>query len=97
MRPATTRPITIRPIEIPTDWTDDGLLGLKEFSELIRTSERTVRDWRRRNLGPTLTHLEGCGRLYTTVRETRRFLRTAVPHTSRADQATPISPTTTQR
>ncbi len=70
------------PIEIPADWSDKGLLTFEEFCQLIRTPQRTVRDWRRRHVGPRWVRLDGCGRLYITVAEARRFLGTTAPRTS---------------
>ncbi len=67
----------MEPIEIPTDWQDHGLLTFEEFCTLIRIPQRTVRDWRRRGVGPRWTRLDGCGRLYISVAEARRFLRSA--------------------
>ena len=43
----------------------------------IRTPQRTVRDWRRRGVGPRWTRFQGVGRLHITVAETRRFLASA--------------------
>jgi hypothetical protein len=62
------------PIHVPHDWDDHGLLTFEKFCHLIQTPPRTVRDWRRRGTGPRWTKLEGAGRLYITVAETRRFL-----------------------
>lgn len=67
----------MEPIEIPADWQDHGLLTFEEFCTLIRIPQRTVRDWRRRSVGPRWTRLDGGGRLYITVGEARRFLRSA--------------------
>ena len=65
------------PITIPDDWDDNGLILFEEFCELIRTPQRTVRDMRRRGVGPRWTRLPGVGRLYMTVAEARRFLASA--------------------
>lgn len=65
------------PIHIPDDWDDNGLITFEEFCEIVRTPQRTVRDWRRRGVGPRWSRLQGAGRIYITVREARRFLRTA--------------------
>ncbi|GAB3652921.1 hypothetical protein GCM10027596_02650 [Nocardioides korecus] len=54
------------PIQIPHEWSDTGLLTFEEFCELIRTPQRTVRDWRRRGVGPRWARFDGCGRLYIT-------------------------------
>lgn len=67
----------MNPIQIPADWDDNGLLLFEEFCELIRTPQRTVRDWRRRGVGPRWTRFQGVGRLYITVGEARRFLAAA--------------------
>ena len=62
------------PIHVPHEWDDQGLLTFEKFCSLIQTPPRTVRDWRRRGTGPRWTKLDGAGRLYITVAETRRFL-----------------------
>lgn len=62
------------PIDIPTDWNDRALLTFEEFCALIHIPPRTVRDWRRRDVGPRFWRFNGTGRLYTTVAEVRRFL-----------------------
>ena len=67
----------MQPIQIPDDWDDRGLLTFEEFCDLIRTPQRTVRDWRQRGVGPRWARFNGCGRLYITVAETRRFLSSA--------------------
>jgi exodeoxyribonuclease V alpha subunit len=41
------------------------------------TPQRTVRDWRRRRVGPRWTRFQRVGRLYVTVGEARRFLASA--------------------
>jgi len=64
-------------IGIPDDWDDNNLILFEEFCELIRTPQRTVRDWRRRGVGPRWTRFQGVGRLYITVAEARRFLASA--------------------
>lgn len=69
----------MQPIHIPEEWHDDDLLTFEQFCELIHTAEGTVRDWRRRRLGPRWIRFEGCGRLYITVAEVRRFVRSAFP------------------
>lgn len=68
---------TAHPIEIPDNWNDSALLTFEEFCSLIRTPQRTVRDWRRRGVGPRFWRFNGTGRLYTTVAEVRRFLSPA--------------------
>jgi hypothetical protein len=65
------------PIQIPPEWRDEGLLTFEQFCTIIRTPPRTVRDWRRRRVGPHWVRLEGCGRLYITIAEARRFLTNA--------------------
>ena len=65
------------PIGIPDEWDDNDLILFEEFCELIRTPQRTVRDWRRRGVGPRWTRFQGVGRLYITVAEARRFLASA--------------------
>lgn len=69
----------MNPIQIPQEWSDSGLITFEEFCDLIRTPQRTVRDWRRRRVGPRWVRLDGCGRLYITVAETRRFLSSPAP------------------
>ena len=69
----------MEPIEIPPEWGDHGLITFEEFCTLIRTPQRTVRDWRRRGVGPQWIRFNGCGRLYITVAEARRFIRSATP------------------
>ena len=67
----------VTPIGIPEVWDDNNLILFEEFCELIRTPQRTVRDWRRRGVGPRWTRFQGVGRLYITVAEARRFLDSA--------------------
>lgn len=67
----------IEPIQVPEEWHDRGLLTFEEFCTLIHTPQRTVRDWRRRGVGPRWSRLEGVGRLYVTVAEVRRFVGAA--------------------
>jgi len=71
----------MHPIHIPDDWDDRGLITFEEFCDLIRTPQRTVRDWRRRGVGPCWARFNGCGRLYITVAEARRFLSSATTRT----------------
>jgi len=42
----------VQPIQISAEWNDNGLLTFEEFCALIRTPQRTVRDWRRRGRTP---------------------------------------------
>jgi hypothetical protein len=70
----------VNPIHIPVEWDDNGPILFEEFCDLIRTPQRTVRDWRRRGVGPHWTRFQGVGRLYITVGEARRFLRAATPN-----------------
>ena len=67
----------MNPIHIPDGWDDRGLITFEEFCDLIRTPQRTVRDWRQRGLGPRWIRFQGVGRLYITVAEARRFLAPA--------------------
>ena len=67
----------MEPIQIPSDWDDRALITFEEFCHLIRTPQRTVRDWRQRGVGPRWTKFNGIGRLYITVAEARRFLASA--------------------
>ena len=50
----------VTPIGIPDDWDDNNLILFEEFCELIRTPQRTVRDWRRRGVGPAMDPLPRC-------------------------------------
>ena len=63
----------MNPIDIPAEWNDSALLTFEEFCALIHIPQRTVRDWRRRGVGPRFWRFNGTGRLYTTVAEVRRF------------------------
>lgn len=65
----------MKPIQVPPEWDDSALLTFEEFCTLVRTPQRTVRDWRQREVGPRFWRLEGTGRLYITVAEVRRLLR----------------------
>jgi hypothetical protein len=67
----------VNPIHIPPEWDGNGLITFEEFCDLIRTPQRTVRDWRQRGIGPRWARFNGCGRLYITVAEARRFLGSA--------------------
>jgi hypothetical protein len=69
----------MNPIHIPDEWDNRALLTFEQFCDLICTPQRTVRDWRRRGVGPRWARFDGCGRLYVTVAEARRFIRSAAP------------------
>ncbi len=69
----------MNPTHIPDDWDDRALLTFEQFCDLICTPQRTVRDWRRRGVGPRWARFNGCGRLYLTVAEARRFIQSATP------------------
>lgn len=69
----------MEPIQIPAEWDDHGPITFEEFCTLIQIPQRTVRDWRRRGVGPRWHRLEGTGRLYLTIAEARRFLHPATP------------------
>lgn len=83
------------PIQVPDEWHDHDLLTFEQFCSLIQTPPRTVRDWRRRHVGPRWTKLEGTGRLYITAAEIRRFLHAATTNpTARAYTTQPEEQTT---
>lgn len=67
----------MRPIEVPLDWHDHGLITVEEFCVLLHLPQRTVRDWCRRGVGPRWAKFDGTGRLYITVAEAWRFLASA--------------------
>jgi hypothetical protein len=67
----------------PHEWVDSGFITFEEFCDLIRVPQRTVRDWRRRDVGPRWARFNGCGRLYITVAEARPFLTSATPTSHR--------------
>lgn len=67
--------MTSTPIHVPAEWNDSDILLFEEFCELIRTPQRTVRYWRIEKRGPRWWRYNGNGRLYTTVEEVRRFLK----------------------
>ncbi len=52
---------------------DDELLTLEEVAEILKTSENTVRWWRQQGTGPEFFKIGR--RLYTTVGDLRRFIR----------------------
>ncbi|MEJ7831830.1 MAG: helix-turn-helix domain-containing protein [Nocardioides sp.] len=83
----------MQPIHVPEEWHDHDLLAFEQFCDLIHIPVRTVRDWRRRGVGPRWAKLEGCGRLYVTVAEVRRFLRA----TTNEPQMPPASRTQPER
>ena len=58
---------------IPSDWDDERWITFEEFCKLFDLPQRTVRDWRRRGIGPHWTRFPGTGRLYIQVREARRY------------------------
>ena len=70
----------MHPIHIPDDWDDRGLITFEEFCDLIRTPQRTVRDWRQHGVGPRWARFNGCGRLYIRVAD---FLSSATTWTDR--------------
>lgn len=72
-------------IHIPEEWHDQALLTFEDFCTLINTPQRTVRDWRRRGVGPRWARFDGCGRLYIRVVDARRFLDSAAPRPVRGD------------
>lgn len=76
----------IRPIHIPEDWHENALITFEEFCELIHTPQRTVRDWRQRGIGPRWARFNGCGRLYITAAEARRFIKAAIVSTHDTEQ-----------
>lgn len=66
------------PIQIPAEWADDGLLSFEDCCKILRIPQRTVRDWRRRHVGPhPWVKLEG--RIYLGVGDLRRFVKSATP------------------
>lgn len=73
----------VTPISIPVDWDDNDLISFEDFCELIRTPQRTVRDWRRRRVGPQFWRFNGTGRLYTTVAEVRQWIAPALAGSAR--------------
>lgn len=73
----------ITPISIPDTWDDNDLISFEDFCELIRTPQRTVRDWRRRRVGPQFWRFNGTGRLYTTVAEVRLWIAPALTGSAR--------------
>lgn len=77
----------MQPIHIPEDWNDNGLITFEEFCVLIHTPQRTVRDWRRRGIGPRWARFNGCGRLYLSVAEARRFVNAAIVGPPSKDRA----------
>ncbi len=68
----------MQPIHIPEDWHENSLITFEAFCELIHTPQRTVPDWRQRGIGPRWARFNGCGRLYITAAEARRFISAAI-------------------
>jgi hypothetical protein len=52
---------------------DDELLTLEDVAQILKTSENTVRWWRQTGTGPEFFKIGR--RLYTTVGDLRRFIR----------------------
>ena len=52
---------------------DDELLTLEDVAQVLKTSENTVRWWRQMGTGPEFFKIGR--RLYTTVGDLRRFIR----------------------
>ena len=52
---------------------DDELLTLEDVAQILKTSENTVRWWRQIGTGPEFFKIGR--RLYTTVGDQRRFIR----------------------
>ena len=52
---------------------DDELLTLDDVAQILKTSENTVRWWRQTGTGPEFFKIGR--RLYTTVGDLRRFIR----------------------
>jgi hypothetical protein len=52
---------------------DDELLTLEDVAQILKTSENTVRWWRQVGTGPEFFKIGR--RLYTTVGDLRRFIR----------------------
>ena len=70
-------PTSIEPIYIPAEWPDDAVLNFEQCCRILQVPQRTARDWRRRHVGPKWGKAEGTGRLYLTVGDLRRFIRSA--------------------
>ncbi|GAC1382933.1 MAG: hypothetical protein NVSMB48_14840 [Marmoricola sp.] len=75
------QPLT--PIHIPSHWADEDTVTFEQFCQILHLPQRTVRDWRRRRVGPTWLKPAGTGRLYLTVAELRRFVHNATPEVER--------------
>lgn len=84
-------PNPVQPIKIPADWDDSDLLTFEQFCTLTHSVQRTVRDWRRRGVGPRFWKLDGTGRLYTSVGEVRRWIASGLkrPDPRRPDPRRP--------
>lgn len=65
------------PIQIHTEWDDNGIVLLEVFPALIKTPLLTVHEWLQQGRGPHFWRFNGTGKPYTTVGEIRRFLRRA--------------------
>ena len=76
------------PIHVPDEWRDHDLLTFEQFCDLIHTPARTVRDWRRRRVGPHWIKPKGTGRLYITIAEVRRFLHATTPTETEPEEQT---------
>lgn len=91
MRHERTSPSTkghaVNPSHIPERWANNSQLTFEAFCELIRTPQRTVRDWQQRGVGPRWARFESCGRRCIVVGGARRFLssETATRTRDRAD------------
>ena len=70
---------TARALGVPSDWDDNEWITFETFCQLFGLPQRTVRDWRRRGVGPTWTRAPGTGRLYITVHDARRFPASVAP------------------
>lgn len=62
-----------RLLGVPHDWDDDRWITFEDFCKLFDLPQRTVRDWKRRGIGPRWTKAPGTGRLYIQIRQVRRF------------------------
>lgn len=62
-----------RALGIPSDWDDNQWITFEEFCRIFELPQRTVRDWKRRGVGPRWTKAPDTGRLYIQVRQARSF------------------------